>query len=157
VSSGVGEIADDETQVSLAGMLISQASTGSDVRFEKVAALRRRIEAGTYDVARRRRCGEADGPDAEEVEASARWVGARRVGKRPQQQRKTKTRGVDGGNKLWVRECAMAEAERITGAAAGDPDGHRGELHRDRRAGGLGYDCGGRLRGCGRVDMGRRG
>ena len=21
---------------------------------------------------------------------------------------------VDGGNKLWVRECAMAEAERIT-------------------------------------------
>ena len=50
LSSGVGEIADDETQVSLAGMLISQASTGSDVRFEKVAALRRRIEAGTYDV-----------------------------------------------------------------------------------------------------------
>ena len=49
--SGVGEIADDETQVSLAGALISQASTGSDVRFEKVAALRRKIEAGTYDVA----------------------------------------------------------------------------------------------------------
>jgi flagellar biosynthesis anti-sigma factor FlgM len=37
--------------VSLAGALISQASTGSDVRFEKVAALRRKIEAGTYDVA----------------------------------------------------------------------------------------------------------
>ncbi len=51
VNSGAGEIADDETQVSVAGMLISQASTGSDVRFEKVAALRRRIEAGTYDVA----------------------------------------------------------------------------------------------------------
>ena len=51
LSSGAGEIADDETQVSLAGMLISQASGGSDVRFEKVAALRRRIEAGTYDVA----------------------------------------------------------------------------------------------------------
>ena len=49
-SSAAKEIADDETQVSLAGMLISQASTGSDVRFEKVAALRRRIEAGTYDV-----------------------------------------------------------------------------------------------------------
>jgi len=51
VSSGAGEIADDETQVSMAGMLISQASGGSDVRFEKVAALRRRIEAGTYEVA----------------------------------------------------------------------------------------------------------
>ena len=51
LSSGAGEIADDETQVSLAGMLISQASGGSDVRFEKVAALRRRIEAGTYEVA----------------------------------------------------------------------------------------------------------
>jgi len=50
-SSGIEEIADDAEQVSLAGMLISQASTGSDVRFEKVAALRRRIEAGTYDVA----------------------------------------------------------------------------------------------------------
>ena len=51
LNSGAGKIADDETQVSLAGLLISQASTGSDVRFEKVAALRRRIEAGTYDVA----------------------------------------------------------------------------------------------------------
>lgn len=50
LSSGVEQIADDSEQVSLAGMLISQASTGSDVRFEKVAALRRRIEAGTYDV-----------------------------------------------------------------------------------------------------------
>jgi len=36
--------------VSLAGMLISQASTGSDVRFEKVAALRQKIDAGTYAV-----------------------------------------------------------------------------------------------------------
>jgi negative regulator of flagellin synthesis FlgM len=44
------EIAGDSEQVSVAGMLISQASTGSDVRFEKVAALRRRIEAGTYSV-----------------------------------------------------------------------------------------------------------
>jgi len=50
-SSGVGEIADDEAQVGLAGMLISQASTGSDVRFEKVAALRRKIESGRYGVA----------------------------------------------------------------------------------------------------------
>jgi flagellar biosynthesis anti-sigma factor FlgM len=51
LSSGVEEIADDAEKVSLAGMLISQASTGSDVRFEKVAALRRKIEAGTYSVA----------------------------------------------------------------------------------------------------------
>ena len=50
-SSAVEQIADDEAQVSMVGMLISQANTGSDVRFEKVAALRRRIEAGTYDVA----------------------------------------------------------------------------------------------------------
>ena len=51
LSSGIEEIADDSEQVSMAGMLISQASGGSDVRFEKVAALRRRIEAGTYSVA----------------------------------------------------------------------------------------------------------
>jgi flagellar biosynthesis anti-sigma factor FlgM len=48
--SGIEEIADDEAQVKLAGMLISQASTGSDVRFEKVAALRQKIAAGTYCV-----------------------------------------------------------------------------------------------------------
>ena len=51
LSSGVEEIADDEAHVRLAGMLISQASTGSDVRFEKVAALRQKIEAGKYGVA----------------------------------------------------------------------------------------------------------
>jgi flagellar biosynthesis anti-sigma factor FlgM len=50
LGSGVEEIADDEAQVSLAGMLISQASLGSDVRFEKVAALRRKIESGRYGV-----------------------------------------------------------------------------------------------------------
>ena len=50
LSSGIEEIADDAELVSLAGMLISQASTGSDVRFEKVAALRQKIEAGTYAV-----------------------------------------------------------------------------------------------------------
>ena len=49
-SSGSEEIADDAEQVNLAGMLISQASTGSDVRFEKVTALRQKIEAGTYAV-----------------------------------------------------------------------------------------------------------
>jgi flagellar biosynthesis anti-sigma factor FlgM len=48
--SGIEEIADDAEQVSLAGMMISQASTGSDVRFEKVAALRQKMEAGTYSV-----------------------------------------------------------------------------------------------------------
>jgi anti-sigma28 factor (negative regulator of flagellin synthesis) len=50
-SSGVEEIADDEAQMGLAGTLISQASTGSDVRFEKVAALRKKIAAGTNGVA----------------------------------------------------------------------------------------------------------
>jgi flagellar biosynthesis anti-sigma factor FlgM len=50
LNSGAEEIADDSGQVSVAGMLISQASGGSDVRFEKVAALRRRIAAGTYSV-----------------------------------------------------------------------------------------------------------
>lgn len=49
-SSAAEEIADDAAQVSMVGMLISQANTGSDVRFEKVAALRRKIEAGTYRV-----------------------------------------------------------------------------------------------------------
>jgi flagellar biosynthesis anti-sigma factor FlgM len=48
--SGIEEIADDAEQVRLAGMLISQASTGSDVRFEKVAALRQKIDEGTYAV-----------------------------------------------------------------------------------------------------------
>ncbi|MGP8259724.1 MAG: flagellar biosynthesis anti-sigma factor FlgM [Acidobacteriaceae bacterium] len=51
LSSGVEEIADDAEQVGLAGMLISHASRGSDVRFDKVADLRRKIEAGTYGVA----------------------------------------------------------------------------------------------------------
>ena len=48
--SGIGAIADDEEKVSAAGILISQASTGGDVRFEKVNALRNAIEAGTYAV-----------------------------------------------------------------------------------------------------------
>ena len=48
--SAAGEIAMDEEKVSLAGALISQASQGSDVRFEKVAALRQAIAAGTYRV-----------------------------------------------------------------------------------------------------------
>jgi len=48
--SGIEEIADDEEKVSVAGMLISQASMGSDVRFDKVAALRRTIDAGNFAV-----------------------------------------------------------------------------------------------------------
>ena len=48
--SGIEEIADDAEQVGVVGMLISQASRGSDVRFEKVAALRQKMEAGTYSV-----------------------------------------------------------------------------------------------------------
>ena len=46
----VGEIAMDAEMVGLAGALISQAAQGSDVRFEKVAALREAIASGTYSV-----------------------------------------------------------------------------------------------------------
>ncbi|HEV2618580.1 MAG TPA: flagellar biosynthesis anti-sigma factor FlgM, partial [Acidobacteriaceae bacterium] len=49
-SSAINDIASDSAKVSLAGAMLSQATTGSDVRFEKVAALRQSIEAGTYDV-----------------------------------------------------------------------------------------------------------
>lgn len=49
-SDAVKEIADDLAQVSLAGTLISRASTGSDVRFGRVASLRQAIAAGTYRV-----------------------------------------------------------------------------------------------------------
>jgi len=44
------EIAEDPAKLRLAGRLISWATTGNDVRFEKVAALRQAIEAGTYKV-----------------------------------------------------------------------------------------------------------
>ena len=44
------EIAEDPAKLRLAGRLISWATAGSDVRFEKVAALRQAIEAGTYKV-----------------------------------------------------------------------------------------------------------
>jgi flagellar biosynthesis anti-sigma factor FlgM len=44
----VDEIAGDSAKVSLAGVMLSQASTGSDVRFDKVAALRQSIDAGSY-------------------------------------------------------------------------------------------------------------
>jgi negative regulator of flagellin synthesis FlgM len=49
-SSAVNDIASDSAKVSLAGAMLSQATTGSDVRFDKVAALRQSIEAGTYNV-----------------------------------------------------------------------------------------------------------
>jgi flagellar biosynthesis anti-sigma factor FlgM len=49
-SNGVEEIVDDTAQVSLVGSLISQASMGSDVRFQKVASLRQAIKAGVYHV-----------------------------------------------------------------------------------------------------------
>mgnify|MGYP001554676870 CR=1 FL=1 len=43
-------IAEDPLKVCLAGGLISCAATGTDVRFEKFAAVRQAIEAGTYYV-----------------------------------------------------------------------------------------------------------
>jgi negative regulator of flagellin synthesis FlgM len=49
-SSAIDNIASDSANLSLAGAMLSQATTGSDVRFERVAALRQSIEAGTYNV-----------------------------------------------------------------------------------------------------------
>jgi negative regulator of flagellin synthesis FlgM len=43
-------IGGDHAEVSAAAGLVSQALTGSDVRFEKVAALQQSIAAGTYGV-----------------------------------------------------------------------------------------------------------
>ena len=50
LGKGVGEIATDDAKVSQAGAMISQASQGSDVRFEKVAKLQQAIAAGRYRV-----------------------------------------------------------------------------------------------------------
>jgi negative regulator of flagellin synthesis FlgM len=49
-SSAVEDIASDSAKVSLAGAMLSQATSGSDVRFERVAALQQSIAAGTYSV-----------------------------------------------------------------------------------------------------------
>jgi anti-sigma28 factor (negative regulator of flagellin synthesis) len=49
-SSAAGDIAGDTAKVSLAGAMISQATRGSHVRFDKVAALQQAIAAGTYSV-----------------------------------------------------------------------------------------------------------
>lgn len=49
-SRPVDVIASDSAKVSLAGVMLSQASTGSDVRFDKVAMLQQSIQAGTYSV-----------------------------------------------------------------------------------------------------------
>jgi anti-sigma28 factor (negative regulator of flagellin synthesis) len=43
-------IAEDPAKLCLAGRLISWATSGNDVRFEKVAALRQAIEAGIYNI-----------------------------------------------------------------------------------------------------------
>jgi flagellar biosynthesis anti-sigma factor FlgM len=50
VSAGAHEIARDMEQLKLAGVLISHASKGSEVRFEKVASLRQAIKAGKYRI-----------------------------------------------------------------------------------------------------------
>jgi anti-sigma28 factor (negative regulator of flagellin synthesis) len=50
-ASAIDVIVSDSAKVSLAGAMLSQACTGSDVRFDKVAALQQSIEAGTYGVA----------------------------------------------------------------------------------------------------------
>jgi flagellar biosynthesis anti-sigma factor FlgM len=49
-SSAAEAIAEDPAKLCLAGRLISWATAGNDVRFERVAALRQAIEAGTYKV-----------------------------------------------------------------------------------------------------------
>lgn len=49
-ASAIDAIASDSAKVSLAGAMLSQACTGSDVRFDKVAALQQSIQAGTYGV-----------------------------------------------------------------------------------------------------------
>ena len=49
-SQAIESVASDSAKVSLTGAMLSQASTGSDVRFDKVAALQQSIEAGTYGV-----------------------------------------------------------------------------------------------------------
>jgi negative regulator of flagellin synthesis FlgM len=49
-SEAAAAIASDSAKVSLAGTMLSEATTGSDVRFDKVAALRESIDGGTYNV-----------------------------------------------------------------------------------------------------------
>ncbi|HEV2647574.1 MAG TPA: flagellar biosynthesis anti-sigma factor FlgM [Acidobacteriaceae bacterium] len=49
-NSAIDSIASDSAKVSLAGAMLSQATSGSDVRFERVAALQQSIAAGTYNV-----------------------------------------------------------------------------------------------------------
>src|SRR5271170_762835 len=48
--SAAETIAENPAKLRLAGKLISWATTGNAVRFEKVAALRQAIEAETYSV-----------------------------------------------------------------------------------------------------------
>jgi anti-sigma28 factor (negative regulator of flagellin synthesis) len=49
-TSAVDAIAEDPAKLCLAGKLISWATAGNEVRFEKVAALQQAIDAGTYRV-----------------------------------------------------------------------------------------------------------
>jgi len=49
-NSVAGELAMDAAKVSLAGAMISQATRGSDLRFDKVAALQQAIASGSYNV-----------------------------------------------------------------------------------------------------------
>ena len=49
-NGAAGELAMDTAKVSLAGTMISQATRGSDVRFDKVAALQQAIAVGSYNV-----------------------------------------------------------------------------------------------------------
>ncbi len=50
-AGAIDSVASDSAKVSLAGAMLSQASSGSDVRFDRVAALQQSIAAGTYGVA----------------------------------------------------------------------------------------------------------
>lgn len=49
-NTAANSIAEDPATLCLAGKLISWATAGNDVRFERVASLRQAIEAGTYNV-----------------------------------------------------------------------------------------------------------
>jgi anti-sigma28 factor (negative regulator of flagellin synthesis) len=106
----------DTAQVSLIGTLISQASVGSEVRFAKVASLRQAIQAGKYRVSaadlaeRLMEDLQRPKPEAAAQEAAAQT-------------------GVDGGNKLEGEVRSDGGGRADYGAAAGDPDGHRGELY----------------------------
>jgi anti-sigma28 factor (negative regulator of flagellin synthesis) len=49
-NTGADAIAENSEKLCLAGRLISWATAGNDVRFEKVATLRHAIESGAYKI-----------------------------------------------------------------------------------------------------------